>query len=81
MQKWEYLELELEIAGPLLGSRARVKQFKVNGKHEEYEAPYGTLMADLGVKGWELVAGSARTGTGLSAHHKVNYIFKRPLHE
>ena len=79
MQKWEYVELEVEIGGPLSGTRAHLWRFNVDGKHGENSGKYGTLIAQLGQEGWEMVASSARTDTGLGGKHKINYVFKRPV--
>lgn len=82
MQKWEYLEMEVEIGGPLTGQKGKARICQANGKHiSAGEGEPGALMAKLGEVGWELAASSARTQTGLSANHKINYIFKRPKTE
>ena len=33
MQKWEYLEMEVEIGGPLTGKKGRAWSYQANGKH------------------------------------------------
>ena len=81
MQKWEYLEMEVEIGGPLTGKKGRAWSYQANGKHVTIEGEPGALMAKLGDEGWELIASSARIITGLSANHKINHIFKRPKPE
>jgi len=79
MQKWEYLELEVEIGGPITKTSEHLWWFKPDGKHFENHGTHGVLMAKLGLEGWELVTGSARILTGLTSNHKINYIFKRPI--
>lgn len=81
MPKWEYLEMEVEIGGPLTGKKGKAWTYQENGKHIAIEGEPGSLMARLGREGWELVASSARILTGLSSNHKINYIFKRPKTE
>lgn len=78
MTIWEYCELEVTIGGPLTGVRGELTIFKADGKHEEKNGKYGQLLAQLGAEGWEVVAASARTQTGLGGGHKINYILKRP---
>ncbi len=60
MQKWEYLELEVEIGGPITKTTEHLWWFKPDGKHFENHGAHGVLMAKLGLEGWELVTGSAR---------------------
>ncbi len=79
MQTWEYCEVEVTIGGPLTGIHGQLTSFKPDGNHIEDSGKYGKLMANLGQEGWELVAASARTETGLGSKHKINYVFKRPL--
>ena len=79
MQQWEYCEVEVTIGGPLTGIHAQMWIFKSSGKHLQDEGKYGTLLAQLGEQGWEVVAASARTETGLGGKHKINYLLKRPL--
>lgn len=81
MQKWEYAEVEVTIGGPLSGTHADVYVYHSDGKHENYRDKMGVVFAALGNKGWELVASSARTDTGLGSKHKINYMFKRPITE
>ena len=50
-----------------------------NGKDEKEEGKFGRLMAKMGAAGWELVAASARTDTGIGGGHKINYILKRAV--
>jgi hypothetical protein len=78
IQKWEYAELEVTIGGPLSGTWCEGLIYQVGKKHEKTQGNFGELLAGLGDKGWELVAGSARIETGFSNKHKINYILKRP---
>lgn len=81
MKKWEYAEIEVTIGGPLSGTKAEATIFKPSGKHEQHNGKLGELLASMGADGWELVASSARTETGLGGKHKINYILKRDLSE
>ena len=79
MQKWEYCELEIQYRGVLF---AQFWIYRPDGKHEEKPVPkYGTLMAQLGLVGWELVTSSEHAAYGQSHENTVSYIFKRPLAE
>jgi hypothetical protein len=80
MQKWEYCEIEVVIGGPLSGTKAEVTYFKKD-RDVEQTGKLGPLLAELGEEGWELVAASARTETGLGGKHKINYILKRPMED
>ena len=66
MPKFEYAEIVVNIGGPLSGTQCDVTLFKVDGKDEKTSGKFGKLIAELGARGWELVAASARTDTGLS---------------
>lgn len=79
MQKWEYAEIEVVIGGPLSGTKADVIFYKASGKHETQGGKLGNILAEMGTDGWESVASSARTDTGLGGKHKINYILKRTL--
>ncbi len=81
MQKWEYLEMEVTIGGPISGTKGHLWVFKTNGRHGENSGNYGTLLAKLGDEGWEIITSSARIATGLGGKHKINYMFKRPKPE
>ena len=74
MTKWEYCEIEVTIGGPISGMKAEGWKFNANGKHVKFKGKHGTLFADLGLNGWEIVASSARISSGLSSKHKINYI-------
>lgn len=76
---WEYADLEITVGGPLSGTSAEVWYFKTDGNHVLERGKYAELCARLGAAGWEAVAGSARTGSGLSGNHKMNYLFKRSI--
>lgn len=79
MQKWEYCEIEVIIGGPISGVKGRGHYFRSNGKHKGFEGDYGTLLAELGEAGYEVVVSSARIETGLTNKHKINYLLKRPI--
>lgn len=79
MQKWRYAEVEVRIGGPLSGTTCDLTIFRSDEKHERRSGKLGKIMADMGENGWELVASSARTETGLGGAHKINYMFKCPI--
>ena len=79
MTKWEYLEVQ--VVSTLTGVHGEATLFKPDGKHIRKSEKFGTLVAQLGLEGWELMAASARGDTGTGNSHKMNYVFKRPLKE
>jgi len=76
MPIFEYAEIEVEMGGPISGTHCFLTLFH-SDKDELREGKFGQVMAEMGEKGWELVAASARRQTGLTSNHKINYIFKR----
>lgn len=79
MQQWEYAEIEVTIADAGQSFKAEALIYHADGNHESAKGKPGELYARFGLDGWELVASTARTGAGLTGHHKINHLFKRPL--
>jgi hypothetical protein len=77
MTKWEYLEVE--VVNTLGGTQGEITLFKLDGKHLKRNDKFGSLFAQLGLEGWELVSAGPRGDTGLGNSNKRTYVFKRPL--
>ncbi len=79
--KWEYCEIEEDIGGPITGVHGKVTRFHSDGKHTSKEGNFGSILANMGEEGWEVVASNARIEAGLGQHHKINYLLKRLIEE
>jgi hypothetical protein len=82
MQKWEYLELEVDLNSKNPNTAtARLWYYKKDGQYFENSGNYRTLIFQLGIEGWELVAGYQRMNHGAFMSYKDVRLFKRPLPE
>jgi len=80
MQKWEYLELEVDLNSTHPNkANARLWFYKQDGQCFENSGSYRALMFQLGTEGWELVTGYQRMNHGVVMTYKDVRIFKRPI--
>ncbi len=80
MQKWEYLELEVNLNSTNPDkANAHLWYYKQDGKCFENSGDYRVLIFQLGIEGWELVAGYQRMNHGVVMTYKDVRIFKRPI--
>jgi len=77
MQKYEYIEIEVLYLNT--GVQAKGWRFDKDGKHTSIPIDkYGQAFAQLGLDGWELVAGGSHAFFGKDSG-AVSYFFKRPI--